>query len=292
MNGMQLLLLLGGAYLVYEYLYGSSSSSTATGGSGSNGTGTGSSGSGSTNTGHSAPTITGVSGTIYQTAGGILGVTVSNIVGTPAFVFNRQPVNANLTGTPGVFTVNIPGSLATGTTGGLGVTATNGSAAINVPIVALPGTRVTASPEPLYPVPRSVPVLVKNTNPQAPAIPAGSINGNAYTTVATFQSALVSALNSASNNAGSASIDSWNFWMVNSINASFLQGGVGPDPTLIANDLGVGRSDSITASDYVKALVDLNLLVYPRGGLSALTRGINRVNKHPFAGRSVKGVVH
>ncbi len=212
-----------------------------------------------------------VSGSLQVGKDGTLTVTVGNVTGSPAFFFNGVQVNANLTGTANVFTVSVPASLLTsaGNTGNLGVQASNGKAAVTLTVAA--AAAVTP------PAPPPAPPLVTN--------PLGTIQGHGYNSKATYLQALATALNSISS--GPQSIDTWNWYMINSLNPVYLVGGVGPDPTPVTAQLGIGRGDSTTASNYISALDSLGYIVYPTGlsGFSGLAAGISRMNKHPLAGR-------
>jgi len=96
-----------------------------------------------------------------------------------------------------------------------------------------------------------------------------------------YLNSLIAGLNNASGG-GSQSLDVWNWYMVNTLNAI----AVGPDPTLIAAQAGIGRSDSCTASVYIQAMDELGYISYPSGlsGFAGLTAGIQRINRHPLAG--------
>lgn len=253
MDTTKLLLLAGAGYLAYTFLNSSSSSTQ-------------------TNTGTNAPSFSSISGTLTVGQNATLTVTVANVAGAPSFWFNGTQVNAALTGTTNIYVVTIPAALITGTTGALGVQGTNGKAAATVNIAQAStgggggggGNQTT---------------------------PSGAVLGHQFTTRASFLAAVKAALVDVGGS-GTQGIDNWNWFLVNQVNNSFVDGGVGPDPTPIADKAGIGRMDALNASQYVDALDANGFLIYPSGlaGLTALTRGIQAVNKHPFAGRSVRKV--
>jgi hypothetical protein len=248
MDIAKVLLIAGGAYIAYEMFVATPATAQ-------------------TNTSPTAPSFTKIDGSLVMGQAGSLTVTVANVTGSPAFYFNQVQVTANLTGTPGVYTVLIPANLITKSSA-LGVTATNGKAAATLTAAD------AATP------PRENPVSTTN----------GAVGGHTFNSKVTFIAALKAALLDASNNATLLSIDSWNWYMVNAVNATYLVDGVGPDPSGVATQLGIDRGGVTTAVAYVDALDALGLIVYPTGlvGLSALARGIASVNKHPFAGRGVR----
>lgn len=143
-------------------------------------------------------------------------------------------------------------------------------------------------------------LLSCNTYPGAPTItyppppppppPATtSIGGVAYSgTKNSYNQALMHALLNAAGGTASGlqSIDTWNWYMVNTFGAL----SVGPDPTVVAAQIGIGRSDSTDPASYINALSALGMINYPSGltGLSALADGVARLNKHPLAGYRVR----
>ena len=165
-----MILIAGGAYLVYEYFYGTTPAVQSTS--------------------STAPVINSVSGSLTVGQAGSLTVTVSNVTGSPAFFVGGVQVTALLTGTAYVLT--IPASLVTGTSVGLGVTASNGSAATMVPVAAASGSGSTST--------------------GSGVTPTGAINGFTYTDKTSYMGALTSALNKAAGGATAQTLDVWNAW--------------------------------------------------------------------------------
>lgn len=253
MDITKLILIGGAAYVAYEYFIAPSTPATQS-------------------TGPTAPTITSITGVITQGKDSTITIVVANVQGTPTFVANQTTLNVSLTGTPNTFTAVLPASVLTGTTVSVGVSAANGKAAVTLNVGSTSTTPPATPPEVFTPI--------------------GSVLGFNYSTKANFQTAMVNALNKVSGG-GNQSIDAWNWFMVNNINQTYLVGGVGPDPTAIAANIGIDRSATCSALQYVTALDVLGLLNYPTGlaGLSSLAAGIHRTNQHPFAGRRIRGLV-